>query len=467
MQGKGLIRGFLVLSLTLEVLGQSSTPLDAAGASFEPSSEWRVINLDQVIYGWQIAELRFFSATNCSEDFDVTRPAYNSDLTAEAISSGNTLGAESSRAFDGKTYTEWRAPCHICEPGEAWLGVRLNMPVKVLCVKIWQWGHGDYTASSFALQRWDPGSVTREAEWRDVLQADGLLGTKWDTVGFVTCDDLPPPEFGTVQITNNGYYPSEATFTCKGIRTLSGATSSSCNIDGTWSEEAPRCWAAIEFIGAGTAALFVEFLLFALYFRLVIMRKPAALKKDDFIPEDMLYKWQADLLHDYQEDGNAAAMCLCCPCCTIADTWHHAGLLHFQWGIWLPQFCCCCLPCIASRYRTAIRERVAIRTETTYTDILAWIFCSCCAAVQEAKHIDALCTVAHEEEESRLAAEQRAQEVEAKAIEAAKRLQEKQKVAGGGMKHDEKTVHKAGLSAAHGRLKLAKGSLESLHETAA
>lgn len=404
--------------LLLQVCSQATTPLDSRGVDFEASSEWRVLNLVKVTYGWTIAELRFFGDAACSEELSATS-------TAEAIASGYDTGAPPSRALDGKTFTEWRAQCHLCDSKEAWLGVRFDQPVKVLCVQMWQWGDRDYSASSVVVQRWSAGSQTEASGWKDVLRGEGLGGSRWNAIRFVKCKDLAIPNQGTVQVTNSGYYPSEARFTCNGIRLMAGQDTSVCSIDGDWSQQAPRCWAALELIAIATGvALLVFFWSFA-YYRFVVMKKPPALEVGTFIPGDSLGEWTTALLDDFTSDQKTILQCLFCPCCRIADTWSQAGLLPYQFGLCLQQACCLCLPCIGALFRQRLRQRFLIRRESTVTDFASWIFLSCCSVVQEAKQVDSLCVVACEEEIAKNAAEKRKEEDDKRRAEAA--LAEKKK----------------------------------------
>lgn len=440
--------------LLLQVCSQATTPLDSRGVDFEASSEWRVLNLVKVTYGWTIAELQFFGDSACSEQLSATS-------TAEAIASGYDTGAPPSRALDGKTYTEWRAQCHLCDSQEAWLGVRFDQPVKVLCVKMWQWGDRDYSASSIVVQRWSAGSQTEASGWKDVLRGEGLGGSRWNAIRFVKCKDLAIPNEGNVQVSNSGYYPSEARFTCNGIRLMAGQDTSVCSIDGDWSVQPPRCWAALEIIAIATGVTLGAFFWGSAYYRFVVAKKPPALQHDTFIPSDSLGDWTATLKDDCTSDNKTFLQCLFCPFCRIADTWSQAGLLPYRFGVCLQQACCVCLPCIGAYFRHKLRQRFVIRRESTVTDFASWIFLICCAAVQEAKQVDSLCVVAFEEEIARIAAEKRKEEDDSRRAEAAAEEKRRQSTSFHTLNHNKRKedVH---LSRQTGQVRKSVSTLEMM-----
>eukprot|EP00930_Biecheleria_cincta_P086373 TRINITY_DN7567_c0_g1_i2.p1 TRINITY_DN7567_c0_g1~~TRINITY_DN7567_c0_g1_i2.p1 ORF type:complete len:471 (-),score=65.47 TRINITY_DN7567_c0_g1_i2:292-1704(-) len=441
--------------LLLQVGSQISTPLDHRGVDFEASSQWRVLNVVKVTYGWTIAELKFFSDAACSKEL-------SSSNTSEAIASGYDPGSPPSRALDGKTFTEWRAQCYVCNEKEAWLGVRFDEPAKVLCVQLWQWGHREYSASSILVQRWDVGSATEEGGWRDVLRGESLGGSRWNEVKFVKCQDLAMPAEGTVKVTNRGYYPSDATFACNGIRLMDGEDKSVCGIDGTWSQQAPRCWAALELIAFITASFLLIFFWGFGYYRYVVLKKPPALESATFIPNDSLGNWTTPLMDECMHDQKPILQCLFCPCCRVADTWSQAGLLPYQFGVILQQMCCLCMPCVGAFFRQKLRRRFVIRRESSTTDFITWTFCPCCAVVQEAKHVDSLCVVAFEEEIAKIAAEKRKKEDEERQAEVARSLKKKQSVSfsGGQERHRANVM----LSKENNQIIKAQSTLEMMQK---
>lgn len=58
----------------------------------------------------------------------------------------------------------------------------------------------------------------------------------------IRCAALTAPANGGVTISNGGLYPSTATFTCDAGYGPSGTTSSTCDMDGSWTGTAPVCF---------------------------------------------------------------------------------------------------------------------------------------------------------------------------------------------------------------------------------
>ncbi|CAK9017578.1 unnamed protein product [Durusdinium trenchii] len=267
-----------IVGLLAQASGET-TPIDF---SFSPSTTWRLVNDAEVTYGWSISELRTFSDPNCQEPAAPAR--------AEGASA---LGASASRALDGSTLTEWRAPCHICGLHEAWLTLHFDAPVALMCLELFQWGDRDYAAAAVLLQRKSgPGTE----EWVTVLRGHQLQGGRWDALHFVQCAPLAAPNYGSVRLTNNGLYPSEATFTCKGIRPLTGSGTSVCGSDGQWSDTPPTCWEAIHFIAVISAVLAIDASAFVIYYRCYVVDQPKPLNDESIIPQDYLGKWNSELL---------------------------------------------------------------------------------------------------------------------------------------------------------------------------
>ncbi|CAE8700020.1 unnamed protein product, partial [Polarella glacialis] len=322
--------------------------------SSSPSTIWRIVNLNAVKYGWNIAELRLFSDELCRAD--LTRPRAGSAWTAEAISSGAVSGSEASRAIDGLTWTQWTSSCHLCDPGEAWLGVKFSQPVSVLCAQLWQWGEGDYKSSKVELELWDASM----AQWHGVLRGDGFASSQWETLRFVKCAALEPPESALIEVTNKGFFPSSATYSCGGVGILWGTGQRDCSPDGSWTLDAPRCLPAIEVIAFATIAVLVDLLAIALYARFVMYRKPAFLGKDSLIPSEHLARWDSSLIPHDEDDphdlqGIVTKQCVICPCCRIADSWASAGVLPFAWGMCIQHVSFPCMPCIGAVLRSKLR----------------------------------------------------------------------------------------------------------------
>jgi len=106
------------------------------------------------------------------------------------------------------------------------------------------------------------------------------------------------------------------------------------------------------------------------------------------------------MISDVKDDPNRTLnWFMCCPCCRLADTWHGAGQLPYHFGILLTQLLFPFLPCVGAYFRGAIRGRFSIRA-SRLSDLVTWLLCMPLAASQEAKHIDMLCAIASEEQET-------------------------------------------------------------------
>lgn len=363
-----------------------SSPV-AAFAGFGPSERWRISHIDPVTYGWAIGSLKFFSDTECSEDAEIA--VASGDAKVEA--SGHHGAAEPGHAFDEHTWTEWRAQCYICEPGEAWIGVRFPEPGLVRCLQLWQIGRDEYRTSEIALQRWEASTF----EWQTVLRGTGMEGGRWDRIRFVKCADLKTPSYGTVEVTNNGFYPSEGRFSCRGARMLTGLRDVECRPDGTWNilaEASLRCWSLMEGITIIFCVVVLELFAFAAYYWTVIVQNDEIAKPidaDSIFPEDQPLKWNNDIMVDAMERAQKQMRCcICCPCCRLADTWRGVGLLSYPWGAFITQVGCCCIPCIGAHMRGRIRARFQIYSSARFSDLAWWLLCCVFSAVQEAKHVD-------------------------------------------------------------------------------
>merc|ERR1712046_182541 len=97
------------------------------------------------------------------------------------------------------------------------------------------------------------------------------------TISFTLCNPLQAPEHGRVVITNGGYYPSHATFTCSGARLMVGANSQSCQEDGVWPENVPTCWPAIALVILVSGTFALELICFGTYYFQVVRSKPPPL----------------------------------------------------------------------------------------------------------------------------------------------------------------------------------------------
>jgi len=322
--------------------------------------------------------------------------------------SGQSAASSPSRAADGLTWTEWRSQCYICDPLEAWIEVRFSEPVMVFCVELWQWGKREYRTSGVLLQQWEAGSLGQAGEWISVMRGTGLDGDRWDTVRFTKCSDLEAPANGRLSISNGGYYPAEATFTCNGARLLGGSSTQQCLEDGSWPAASKRCWSLMEMIIAVTAFGTFEFVAFALYFYFVVSRKPGPLTVSSFIADENLGHWSTELGQGIEDkEGRAPLLwCLFCPCCRLAETWRGMGLVAFQLGGLIPQVCIAFLPCIGAWLRGNMRIRFNIEG-TRSRDFLTWLCCMPCAAAQEARMQELMCELAAMEQAAMHADEER------------------------------------------------------------
>merc|ERR1712216_935173 len=140
----------VALSRPWRVHGDATSIWVGDGPLAKASLRWRILNLSPVTYGWVIGELEFYSDTGCSRQINVLEQ----ETPPEAIASGHHE-APPVRAMDRATWTEWRAQCYLCDPREAWLGIRLSQPEVVHCVKLWQIGRRGYKTAEVALERWD------------------------------------------------------------------------------------------------------------------------------------------------------------------------------------------------------------------------------------------------------------------------------------------------------------------------
>lgn len=390
--------GVLALLQALVLAGaeddQAIASAEGRGAASAPSQRWRVVNLEPVADGWTIGELRIFSDAGCINELTKQK-----SLTWETIASGS-YNSPPARALDGATWTEWRAQCYKCQPRDAWLGVAFSAPVRVLCIRMWQWGRLSYKSSSVMLERWD----TSLALWEPVLLGSRLDGGRWDQMRFVQCDYMPAPEYGRVQISNLGYYPSDATFSCSGMRILTGLRTFSCGTDGTWGGSPPRCWAILEVSIFIAVVLVLDVAAFMGYYFCVITRKASPIEGMSYIPEENMGEWSQDLFGACTDpkartQQHALLQFFLCPCCRVADTWHGMGQLPFAWGAPLLHLFFPLLPCLGALVRGSMRDRLHIRA-TRMADLFVWVFCIPCVAVQEARTSDAVCTTCAEEIEA-------------------------------------------------------------------
>jgi len=413
----------------LEVNGAGSLA-QGEGPHSKASTQWRVVNLDAVEYGWAVGEVKMFSDTTCSTD--LTKPdtapkkkGADPPRTWTAISSGNN-NAPAALAFDSLTWTAWRAQCYMCSPGKAWIGLRFSRPVSVFCIQLYQWGKRNYKTNSIMLQRWEQGPAgTNTGWWRDVLKGSELKGEEMDLVSFTTCEQVSAPDHGRVVVTNGRFYPSDATYRCSGARLMVGGNKQSCLPDGTWSGDIPTCWPAIALVILITSVFTLELICFATYYVMVTRNKPPQLQSTTFLPDDCLGKFSSHDIYGVREviedEGSTNAQqnvfrhVLFCPCCRLADTWQSMGLLPYFAGVWVPQLCLPFLPCIGAYFRGQMRQRFQIQHGSSMTkDLMLWIFCCPCVATQEAKHVDHICDVAEEEAEVMRRAEERKKEKDKK-----------------------------------------------------
>eukprot|EP00746_Dinoflagellata_sp_MGD_P023698 gnl/MRDRNA2_/MRDRNA2_155584_c0_seq1.p1 gnl/MRDRNA2_/MRDRNA2_155584_c0~~gnl/MRDRNA2_/MRDRNA2_155584_c0_seq1.p1 ORF type:complete len:453 (+),score=68.82 gnl/MRDRNA2_/MRDRNA2_155584_c0_seq1:78-1436(+) len=388
------------LSCLWSLAGLQCASSSAAGAALAQSNRWRVVNLEPVTYGWAIAELEFYSDAFCSPETKLGGQSFYNETdptnTWVPISSGFRDSRRPERAFDGRSWTEWRAQCHVCAAEEAYLGIELEEEYSVKCLRIWQWGEREYGTSQVALEYWKGvGNDYSAAKWVVATKYGGVRSGGYSQLYLIPCEPLEIPSGGAREVTNDGYYPSTATYSCGGINFLGGDEVRECQQDGAWTGEEPRCWAPFELVSIAAGCLGFEFLIVLTYFLLVISRKPPRLNATTFIPPEHLGKWTSDAMSNFQDEQDMLCCVACCPICRIADTWHTAGLLFYPWGVILNSFIVC-IPCMGMIFRRMIRDRFGIR-DHWYNDVVMWCCFLPCAAAQEAKHVDTMVTIADEE----------------------------------------------------------------------
>jgi len=299
------------------------------------------------------------------------------------------------------------------------VGVAFDSPVNVRCVKLWQWGSRGYKTAEVMLEQWRPGQDGTAGAWRPVLRGSQLDGGRWDTIRFVTCAAVQPPDHGHFEVTNSGFYPSEARISCSGIRVLGGSTALQCQVDGSWSGEVPRCWPMLYIIILVSAVVLVDIMAFMFYYWFVVIRKAPALSAKSFLPEEYRGSWSHSIIKDVRNDPKRTMLWfLFCPCCRVAETWRGAGELPFHIGAPLVHLFFPLLPCLGAFYRVSMRTRFGIHNSRS-RDFLMWCCCLPCTASQEAKHVDAMCEVSQQELEASHEEEKRKREESAR-LEAAK-----------------------------------------------
>lgn len=426
-----LLHVVLLLEISDERVNCGTVETQAQGVLFDASAEWRVIITQPVTYGWAVGELALYSDTQCKSE--LTKPPETnsrwssaSAITWTPMASGEN-NAPMALAFDQLTWTSWRSQCYMCEPGQAWIGVRFSEPVKVFCFRLYQWGLRDYKSEEVMLQHWRLDStITGAGTWVDVLKGGSLAGESWEVIGFTKCAPITSPEYGRVKVTNAGFYPSEAVFTCAGARLRLGSQKLECGEDGAWSGEPPQCVPLIAIIVLVTAIGLLELLAFTIYYLRIVVKKPPPLESKTFIPEDQLGKFTSHAIwginDEEEEDGSTKnpkkvfRHVVLCPCCRIADTWQSAGFVPYFVGVWIPQLLCPILPCIATYFRFQMHSRFSIKGFSA-RDFFYWICCIPCVATQEAKYVDHLCDAAEEEAEVMKRAEERKAERDRKHAE--------------------------------------------------
>merc|ERR1712151_1286017 len=104
-----------------------------------------------------------------------------------------------------------------------------------------------------------------------------------------------PPADGRVVISNDGFYPSEALFECAGARFYGGTSMLQCLPDGTWTDEAQRCWSMLEVFVMFSIGLLTELLCFLVYYLRVIARKAPPLSQMSFISDESKEGWSTPL----------------------------------------------------------------------------------------------------------------------------------------------------------------------------
>ncbi|CAJ1377388.1 unnamed protein product [Effrenium voratum] len=181
------------------------------------------------------------------------------------------------------------------------------------------------------------------------------------------------------------------------------------------------------------------------------MQRPAPLSEESMLPQDYLGQWNSDLIGGCTMEPQGALLATACFCCRIGETWQQAGFMAFQYAALIPHFFFCCLPCIGTYFRGLMRQRFSIRRHTTTLDCFAWTVLPCCASVQEAKMVDAMCVVAMEEARAKEAADKRKADADAQRIIEA-------------VSSKKPTAFRYGLSTNTGALRKPKGALEMVSQ---
>lgn len=84
------------------------------------------------------------------------------------------------------------------------------------------------------------GYTTTDSRRRK-CRADGTFDGSEPRCQGIKCDKPTAPRNGVVKTSNNGLYPSVASYNCSVGFTLVGATKRSCRPDGSWTEQIPSC----------------------------------------------------------------------------------------------------------------------------------------------------------------------------------------------------------------------------------
>jgi len=90
----------------------------------------------------------------------------------------------------------------------------------------------------------DDGSSSSARSFVRRCGPDGTWGGRDVKCKGRKCDALPNIPFGTVSASNDGRFPSTATYTCNGGYATQDPTSRTCMTDGTWSGKQPTCGGA-------------------------------------------------------------------------------------------------------------------------------------------------------------------------------------------------------------------------------
>lgn len=167
------------------MLGMAQRPLLTRRA-------WRLEN-GNTVPDWEVYDIELHTLGDCGSTPLTGLAISSAQDTAEYVAAGGHLQPQD--AFDGDLLTSWSADCSQeggCTPGQAWIGLQVDVAVKVLCVRIaqskmrarqidilivssWEgdrWVNQDiYWGGGLGGEGWNQRPVGSDAMWRVVFEA--------------------------------------------------------------------------------------------------------------------------------------------------------------------------------------------------------------------------------------------------------------------------------------------------------